>query len=126
MKLPLPRRTWLRLTALGLHHTFDLVLTYDDTGSHKPDPKGFLMALERLKVTPDQAVIIGDWKERDILGGNKAGLHTVYARYGDQYSKYADKMEIGTAEPDFVVDDLLQLLDALDQLNGTGAKGKGS
>ena len=117
---------WLRLTALGLHHTFDLVLTYDDTGSHKPDPKGFLMALERLKVTPDQAVIIGDWKERDILGGNKAGLHTVYARYGDQYSKYADKMEIGTAEPDFVVDDLLQLLDALDQLNGTGAKGKGS
>ena len=116
---------WLRLTALGLQHTFDLVLTFDDTGSHKPDPNGFLMALDRLEVTPDQAVIIGDWKERDILGGNKAGLHTVYARYGDQYSKYTDKVETGASEPDFVVDDLLELLDALDQLNQSGASEKG-
>lgn len=117
---------WLRLTALGLQHTFDLVLTFDDTGSHKPDPTGFLMALERLEVTADQAVIIGDWKERDILGGHNAGLHTVYARYGDQYSKYTDKVETGTAEPDFVVDDLVELLDALDKLNGSGADRKDS
>jgi putative hydrolase of the HAD superfamily len=111
---------WLRLTALGLQHTFDVVLTFDDTRCHKPDPTGFLMALDRLQVAPEQAVVIGDWRERDILGGRKAGLHTVYARYGDQYFKYTDKREADPTEPDFVVDDLLQLLDVLDSLNETG------
>ena len=108
---------WLRLTALGFQHTFDLVLTHDDTGVHKPDPKAFNMALERLEVAPENAVVIGDWKERDILGGRKAGMHTVYARYGDQYSQYADKVADEGPEPDYVVDDLLQLLDVLDRLN---------
>ena len=109
---------WLRLVCLGLHHTFDLVLTFDDTGHHKPDPTPFRMALEQLGVEPERALVIGDWKERDILGGRNAGLHTVYARYGDQYSKYADKVVGDETEPDFVVDDIMQLLDVLDHLNG--------
>ena len=108
---------WVRLTYLGLQHTFDLVLTFDDTGYHKPDPKPFLMALDGLNVEPGRAVVIGDWKERDILGGRNAGLHTVYAHYGDQYSQYADKLTDESTEPDFVVEDLLQLLDVLDRLN---------
>ncbi|MCB1182495.1 HAD-IA family hydrolase [bacterium] len=116
---------WLRLTYLGLQHSFDLVLTHDDTGAHKPDPTGFRMALERLGVAPDRAVVIGDWKERDIRGGRNAGTHTVYARYGDQYSQYADKVPGDATVPDFVVDDLLQLLDVLDRLNGVaGANGE--
>jgi len=114
---------WLRLTALGLQHSFDVVLTHDDTGAHKPDPKPFRMALEQLEVRADQAVVIGDWKERDILGGRNAGLHTVYARYGDQYSQYADKLEEEGTVPDYVVDDILQLLDVLDELN-SGDRGE--
>jgi HAD superfamily hydrolase (TIGR02253 family) len=109
---------WLRLVYLGLQHTFDLVLTFDDTGFRKPAPEPFRLALERLGVEPERAVIIGDWKERDIAGGRNAGLHTVYARYGDKYSQYADKVEADDTVPDYVVDDLLQLLDVLDRLNG--------
>jgi putative hydrolase of the HAD superfamily len=113
---------WVRLVYLGLQHAFDAVLTFDDTGHRKPAPEPFLMALERLDVAPERAVIIGDWKERDIVGGHNAGLHTVYARYGDQYSQYSDKAAAPEAEPDFVVDDLLQLLDVLDELNGRAAR----
>lgn len=115
---------WLRLTALGLQHAFDVVLTFDDTGHRKPDPEGFRMALEQLGVGADRALVIGDWKERDILGGRNAGLHTVYARYGDMYSQYADKVTGQGPEPDFVVDDLLQLLTVLDKLNGVSTDGK--
>ena len=111
---------WLRLTYLGLQHSFDVVLTHDETGAHKPDPRPFLMALDRLGVAADRAVVIGDWKERDILGGRNAGIHTVYARYGDLYSQYADKVVGDPTVPDDVVDDLLQLLDVLDRLNGVG------
>ncbi len=113
---------WMRLTYLGLQHTFDVVLTFDDTGHHKPDPTGFRMALEKLGVAPARAVVIGDWKERDILGGRNAGLHTVYASYGDQYSQYADKSLESEVVPDFVVNDLLELLDVVDQLNGVAGR----
>jgi len=114
---------WLRLTALGLQHSFDLVLTHDDTGAHKPDPKPFLMALEQLDVAANRTVVIGDWKERDILGGRNAGLHTVYARYGDLYNQYTDKIEGEATVPDFVVDDILELLEVLDTLNRSHSGG---
>lgn len=109
---------WQRLNYIGLQHTFDVVLTFDDTGHHKPDPKPFQMALDLMQVKPERTVLIGDWIERDILGGQNAGLHTVYARYGDKYSQYADKVENCETKPDFEVDDLLQLLTVLDKLNG--------
>lgn len=115
---------WLRLVYLGLQHTFDLVLTFDDTGFRKPAPEPFRMALEQLEVEPGRAVVIGDWKERDIVGGRAAGLHTVYARYGDQYSQYADKLPDDETEPDYAVDDLLQLLDVLARLGGGPASRK--
>ncbi|MCP4290710.1 MAG: HAD-IA family hydrolase [bacterium] len=111
---------WQRLNYIGLQHTFDVVLTFDDTGHHKPDPKPFQMALDILNVSADRTVLIGDWIERDILGGQNAGLHTVYARYGDKYSQYADKVDDADTKPDFVVDDLLQLMSVIETLNAKG------
>ena len=113
---------WLRLCRLGLHHHFDRVFTYDDTGARKPDPLPFTMALTELRVRPDQAVMIGDWPSRDIRGAKDLGLHTVWARYGDKSPPYKDPAlaadeELAAAEAEFAIDDLAQLLDVLDQLN---------
>lgn len=74
---------WLRICGLGLQHYFDAVVTTDDTGFKKPHEKPFLLALEKLDVKPAEAVMIGDWAERDIAGAKKLGLVTVFARYGD-------------------------------------------
>ena len=38
------REAWMRLYYLNLHHVFDPVLTFDDTGVRKPSPKPFQMA----------------------------------------------------------------------------------
>lgn len=107
---------WLRLTYLRLNHDFDVVLTYDDTGHHKPSPVGFEMALDRLGVPAHRAVNIGDWPERDIVGGGLAGLHTVYARYGDTYVS-SDRVERGPSGAQFEIDGLNELPDVLDRLN---------
>lgn len=117
---------WLRLCRLGLHHHFDHVLTFDDTGARKPDPLPFQMALDELGVRPDQAVMIGDWPTRDVTGAKDLGLHTVWARYGDKAPPYKDPSlaageTAAAAEADFAVDDLAQLLDVLDKLNGQEA-----
>jgi putative hydrolase of the HAD superfamily len=108
---------WLRLCYLGLHHVFDVVLTFDDTEHRKPSAIPFAMALERLGVAPRRAVMVGDWPERDIVGGSDAGLHTVYARYGDTYHG-EDRGPATHSGADFEIDDLLQLLTVLEVLNG--------
>ncbi len=110
---------WLRLCYLRLMHVFDVVLTHDDTGHHKPSPVPFQMALERLGVEPTEAVMIGDWPERDIAGGLDAGLHTVYARYGDTYG-LADRVRTDDSGAHFEIDDLSQLLGVIDRLNAEG------
>lgn len=107
---------WLRLCYLRLHHIFDVVLTIDDTGHRKPSPVPFRMALEALGVEPCQAVMIGDWPERDIVGGAGAGLHTVYARYGDTYDS-VDRVANADSGALFEIDDLSQLFGVLESLN---------
>ena len=113
---------WLRLSYLGLQHMFDVVLTLDDTGHHKPSPEPFHMALDRLDVSPGRTLMVGDWPERDIVGASEVGLHTVYARYGDVPFTFSDRQERTPSGAEFEIDDLLELLDVLDVLNGQGPK----
>ena len=79
------REAWMRLYYLNLHHVFDPVLTFDDTGVRKPSPKPFQMALDYLKIKPNEAIMIGDWPERDVVGAKEIGMKTIFARYGDTF-----------------------------------------
>ena len=79
------REAWMRLYYLNLHHVFDPVLTYDDTGVRKPSPKPFQMALDYLKLKPEEVLMIGDWPERDVVGAKQIGIKTIFARYGDTF-----------------------------------------
>ncbi len=110
---------WIRLCMLRLHHVFDLVLTFDDTQHRKPSPVPFQLALQRLEVEAARAVMVGDWPERDIIGAGEAGLHTVYARYGDTYAS-TDRERREHSGADFEIDDMMQLCDVLDRLNAAG------
>jgi len=104
-------QVWLRLASLQLHNLFDVVVTFDDTNARKPSPEPFRMALSRLGCGADEALMVGDWAERDVVGAAQVGIRTVFARYGDTF---------GTRESgaDFDVNDLMELLDIVDRLNG--------
>lgn len=57
---------------------FDPIIISGEVGSGKPNPKLFQMALERLAVTPDQTVMIGDSLSRDIGGARAVGICTIW------------------------------------------------
>jgi putative hydrolase of the HAD superfamily len=80
------KEAWLRLAYLNLHHIFDAVVTFDETGERKPSPLPFTKILERLQVNPEEALMVGDWAERDIVGAAKVGMKTAFARYGDTFN----------------------------------------
>jgi putative hydrolase of the HAD superfamily len=103
---------WLRLCYLKLQHVFDIVVTYEDTGVRKPSPEPFQRALSRLGVRPDEALMVGDWPERDVQGAKALGMTTVFARYGDTFG-----IKEGESGADFDIRDIMDLLDIVDRLN---------
>lgn len=108
-----PRQeAWLRLCYLQLHHMFDQVITFDDTGEYKPSPAPFRMVLDRMGIRPEEALMVGDWPERDIVGAAELGIRTVFARYGDTF---------GTKESgaDYEIEDAYALMKIVDELNRT-------
>ena len=104
------REAWMRLYYLNLHHVFDPVLTFDDTGVRKPSPKPFQMALDYLKIKPNEAIMIGDWPERDVVGAKEIGMKTIFARYGDTF---------GTVDSgaDWDVNDVYEVVNIVKGLN---------
>ncbi|HKI78641.1 MAG TPA: TIGR02253 family HAD-type hydrolase [Ignavibacteriaceae bacterium] len=79
------KEAWLRLAYLNFHHIVDAVVTFEDTGERKPQPAPFLMVLKKLEVKPQEALMVGDWAERDIIGAKNLGMKTAFAKYGDTF-----------------------------------------
>lgn len=104
-------QAWLRLAYLQLHNIFDVVVTYEDTGVRKPAPEPFIYILQKLGVTADEALMVGDWPRRDIEGAVALGIKTVYARYGDTSGELC-------FDADYVIDDIAEVIRIVDELNG--------
>jgi len=106
------REAWLRLCYLNLHHIFDAVVTFDDSGERKPHPAPFKKILKKLKVKPEESLMIGDWAERDVVGAAQVGMKTIFARYGDTFGT-----QISNA--DYEIDDIAEVLDIVRKENGS-------
>lgn len=104
-------QVWLRLCSLSLQHVFDAVVTFEDTGERKPSPAPFRAVLRKLGAEPAESLMVGDWAERDVVGGRSLGMKTVFARYGDTFNT----VESGA---DYDIDDVFELVAIVDRLNG--------
>lgn len=71
------RRLSRIVEGLGASHLIDDVVASAEVGLHKPDPRIFLLACERLGVEPSQAAHVGDHHYADILGATSVGMTAV-------------------------------------------------
>ncbi|AEH44892.1 HAD-superfamily hydrolase, subfamily IA, variant 1 [Thermodesulfatator indicus DSM 15286] len=62
------------IKAFGLEHLFEDILVSCEAGFMKPEPEIFHLACERLKISPNRALMIGDSLSDDVLGARAAGL----------------------------------------------------
>jgi putative hydrolase of the HAD superfamily len=93
-----------RLQKAGLDMFFDCIISPDMSGSSKPAPDSFLLALQTLCVKPENTMLIGDSLRRDVEPGKKIGMITVYAAYGDR-----NFHECNECVPDFIVRDAREI-----------------
>lgn len=60
----------------AIKECFAVVVTYDDTSKHKPEPEPLLFAAKKLKVKPGECVYIGD-AETDKQAAEAAGMKAI-------------------------------------------------
>lgn len=64
----------------GLAGSVEVMIDSGCVGIAKPDPRIFQLALEGLRLPPDQAVFIGDSYERDMIPSARLGLKTIWLK----------------------------------------------
>lgn len=63
-----------KIAALGLAGHLDAMVSSEEAGVEKPNPKIFHDCLRKLHVQPNESLYIGDSFERDVCGAHAAGM----------------------------------------------------
>jgi HAD superfamily hydrolase (TIGR01549 family) len=96
-----------KITLLQLDDAFDEIFIADEVGMIKPDPRIFVHACGRLGTPVQRAAMVGDRYDRDIRGGQAAGLFTVWL------NGRGERLPEGASPPDAVVGDIAAVADVL-------------
>jgi putative hydrolase of the HAD superfamily len=67
-----------KLDRLGIADRFAVVLTSEQVGVGKPDPRIFVEAAARMNASPRDCIHVGDDWQRDVEGARGAGLRAVW------------------------------------------------
>jgi len=95
------------LVELGIGGLFEILIGGDTLPEKKPHPAQLNYALQQLKVSAEQCLMIGDSKN-DILAAKAANIASVGLTYGYNYGE-----DITVYQPDFCFDSFGEFLAAL-------------
>ena len=98
------------LSKVGLLEYFSFIIGQDDTVMNKPDPEPVLLAMNRLGVSKEDCIFVGD-QPYDIIAAHEAGIIAAAATWG---TGIKDVLEV--YRPDYFLErpgDLLELLRTL-------------
>lgn len=96
-----------RLEKLGLLKHIDMVVASAEEGAAKPDPRIFQIAIDRANCKPEEAVMVGDRIDNDILPANKLGMMTVWIKQGLGGLCEPKGIE---EQPDYTISELAELI----------------
>lgn len=90
-----------KLSSLGVLDRFDSAVYATPESSIKPDPDPIYEALDQLEARPEEAVMIGDSVEADVMGAKAAGVTSVL--YGTESPSDRER------RPDYRIESLREL-----------------
>lgn len=100
-----PNSLDLVLRTNNIDVVFETRVTGHDGFAPKPAPDMVLVLLERMGLTPDEAIVVGD-TTFDIEMGNGAGCRTCAVTYGNHSLE-----KLLTANPTYHIDSMPELMD---------------
>ena len=95
-----------RLTDFNVHQYINLVIASAEEGVAKPDLRIFQIALARADCKPEEAVMVGDRIDNDIIPANKIGMTTMWIKQG--FGSYAEPKTV-EEQSDYIVNSLAEI-----------------
>lgn len=96
-----------RLEQKGILKYIDLVIASAEEGVAKPDRKIFEIALSRANCLPEEAIMVGDRIDNDIIPAKQMGMKTIWIKQG--FGKYW-KISSDEEKADYSVDTLTEIV----------------
>lgn len=93
-----------KIHRLGIKPYIDAIVTSEEIGIEKPDPKMFLSCLEKMRLELSQVIYIGDDYNKDIAGCQNIGMNYLWF---NPYKKKSSDRQIES------YDELLSLLPSM-------------
>lgn len=98
------------LRVMKAEHLFEFYIGLDDVTNTKPDPEPVLLALKKLGVSKEHAMMIGD-NYHDILAGKNAGIKTAAVAWSLKGEEYLRQFN-----PDYMLYHMSDLLEIVKEL----------
>jgi len=98
------------IASCGLKDYFDTIVISEEVGIEKPDKGIFETALDKLRSKAENAIMIGNRIDADIVGANRVGIKSVWFKWNDRYQETINDEE---ERPNFVIKSLPELLGIL-------------
>lgn len=95
------------LNAVGLSGIFDPIIVSGSFGYRKPDERLFTAVLTAMKMQPSDVLFVGNDMCRDVFGGQKIGMKTVF------FKSNQGTQEKAGVQPDYIIYNFPELLNAI-------------
>ena len=98
------------LREFGFDGLFLQVIESAVVGIRKPDPRIFLLGVEALGLKPEEATVVGDSLDKDIIPAQETGCQTVWLR-GEGWNPGPHKRDCPHCETIDSLDELLRMIE---------------
>ena len=99
-----------RMERFGVLEYIDLVVASAEEGVAKPDKRIFKIALERAGCKINEAAMVGDRLDNDIVPANEIGMYTIWIKQGN-WKDACPREEL--EHPDMTIESLRELCERL-------------
>lgn len=99
-----------RLKEFGILQYISLIIASAEEGVAKPDKRIFEIALDRAICKPQQAVMVGDRIDNDIIPAKAVGMKTIWIKQG--FGKYWKK-STEREQADYEISNLSEILEII-------------
>ena len=96
-----------KIDRLGIRDDFDLILVSEEAGIKKPDPRIFELALQRLRLQPEECVYVGDHPVNDMEGASQIGIGGIWMKVNQPWREELSARPLHTIRQ---LEELLTLL----------------
>ncbi len=83
-----------KVERLGIGKYIDFIVTSEEVGVEKPHPTMFQKALSKLGCKAEEAIMIGDSWDKDILGASVLGIDSIWINHSNKQKEIPSNVSV--------------------------------